>query len=153
LICDTSAYSADAGHYEQARCEYSVDFPAAPEINSIYTPGVGEIPSVQYFGKDYFLKFECLPRNPIAVSKIQAYEMADNYAVANGIENHTVEYSEEEVGTVVSIKGYKNIDGENAIFRVLMVFGNNSVASLYATGLAKGYPQRGVMEYLDSVSR
>ncbi len=139
--------------YTAPNCEFLVNFPEPPAIKFLYASGIGEYQSAEYFSSESFLRAECVTLTATSSSKSEAIRVGEAYASSNGLQNYTIEYSESGLGKAVTVRGYKVIESENLIFSVIIVYGNRSIMSLYAGGLAATYPQRNVSLFFDSLRK
>ena len=131
-------------------CDFSVNFPAQPELTTLYADNVGEWVQANYNNRSevYFLRAECIP----IVTNASALEQgAKTYAQNNGLENTAYEFGEDNIGEFVKLTGYKTVNDEATTFRVDMYAAEGNYISLYVGSPSRIYPRREMLEFFESL--
>ena len=143
--------------FSPAGCEFEVSFPAQPRVTEVYVPNLGNVQRAdyQFMEEDYFVRAECMPITGLATDPPNdeyIRNMLEKYASANGLSYPSFQFGSNTIGKYGHLRGYKTVAGTQAIYEHYSYFGRSSYLSLYAGGPASGYPQKGIMEFFNTIS-
>lgn len=134
-------------------CGYSVTFPRAPIITTIFAPQIGDYEQANV-GSDadgsYFLRAECIPL-PLGAGTAEALDLKVvlvQYAEGNGLQSVEYEFGPDSLGRYGRLRGFKTISGRRVTYGVLSYVGLRSYLTLYAGGASESYPQTEVYDFL-----
>ena len=154
LLFSSSVFATTAAAeyiYTIAGCEYSVAFPAAPEIKTLFTSATSKKDSANYAGESYILRAECTDIERVAGDREIIKGQVIEYAEQNGLQNPIFEFADGPLGYMARVKGYKNIGGLQGTFVAVAYVGRTSTLMLYTGSPSASYPQDGVYTFMNSV--
>lgn len=142
--------------FPAGKSEFTVEFPRAPKIQTVYTDGANG-KQAQLELTDCFLRAEVLNLtdeqvpNFVNISESQRVSIALAYARTNGLSNPTVTAGVNLLGRYVKLRGYKVIEGINVTYEGFFIWGYEQAFSLTVGGKSSGYPQTAITAFLNSV--
>jgi len=143
-------------------CEFSVEFPKAYETKEISVSGVGSCIEASCFTSASIvdgahLVAEGFPVTPTPQSMTDPVgfltSWAQEWAARNGLEIVQISSPQSDLGTKLSMLGYKSIGGNRVMISSVLALGSGSMIHARATGLATHFPQPGVTRFLNSIAK
>jgi hypothetical protein len=143
-------------------CELYVYFPKRPvitEITAETTTGQRIIitrAELIFLDAGYFIRAEFTPKLPNSLNFSSDKSLTDgaiDYTKNDGWTAPTVLVENTKIGKMVSIRGYKTLQGIPITFENKIFYGEKSVMSLYSGGPSKTYPGSFVVPFFRSIDR
>ena len=140
--------------YAPAQCAFRVTFPTTPEIGQLSSPGVTFIERAQSTFENHFLRATCMTfpdGNFGNMTQTDYHQMGRDYAEKEGLHSILIQHSSSGMGDRVMVSGSKTIQGLSFKVRTDMYHRDNVRFTVTVGGETTGYPQSGVLQFLQSV--
>lgn len=156
IVCNVFCNAQSKFIFPENSTEFTVEFPKAPKIESIYVSGKSG-KSAQAILSDSYLKAEVLDLGE--AEAMRASQLTDGefsqilmaYATSNGMNYPTITIVQSPLGRAAKLRGYKTIQGSSATFESLWVYGKKQAITLMVAGESNSYPQKATSAFLASL--
>jgi hypothetical protein len=146
--------------FAPAGCEFKVAFPSEPKVTTQFVEGVGTMSTAAggvrgAVKSTLVLVAEGMPMDPSALGGMDPaaflLERARQYAAFNGLTHAEYQAEVTSLGNIVSFRGGKNVGGVDVLYMGKIVLGRRSMLMLRGGGAASSFPQKGLLEFMDSI--
>jgi len=152
-----TAKSTGSFIFPEQTVEFSVIFPHAPRVQTIYIEGGLSGKQAVLTTGDSFLRAEVMElsdeqaANAAKNTESQRVEIALAYARANGISNASVSAGVNDLGRFARLRGNKTIEGISVTYETMFIWGKKQAFNIAVGGMSSSYPQRSITTFLNSV--
>ncbi|MBV1914923.1 MAG: hypothetical protein KUG72_06020 [Pseudomonadales bacterium] len=141
--------------FQSEECGYRVKLPRQPNIKKLHTAKAKFFQQALVVEDKYMIRASCQVFEGATTfenaSQNALIENAQNFAKKEGLSDALVEYSESELGKVLVLTGYKQVQSMDWRMKYVFYYRGLVRFSVVVGGLASGYPQSGVLEAYKSV--
>lgn len=152
--------AAESFTYVAPGCEFSVEFPGKPTLQTYSSPEFGDYEQAQWISEEadetVALRTDCIaiPGLGVRLGEQVNQTLVDHliqFANNNGLSAVEYSYDITDAGPTARARGVKRVQGVPLTYQVAVVAGSTSLLSVYAGGPSATYPQREVEPFLSSV--
>lgn len=149
--------------YQAEGNEFSVIFSKKPKIKTSTSPNIGEFITAELTNKENFSFQRCetlnySPEWNTQINKEFVYNYITNYSNYNGLSYPEIQYEENELGRVGTMRAFKELEESNGkkwkvTYFTKAIFGQHSLIALYVGCLSINYPTPEISSFLKSVKK
>lgn len=140
--------------FQPQGCTFSALFPGPPEISEVIAEHGKSLKQANFYGRDSALRAECAPAG-IGIQSTDGalLQHLRKYSTVNGLTNPEYRASSSNGLMLASVRGWKKVADRVVTYEIIMTTDGLWVMTVSAGGIATGYPQGGIVEFLSSVRR
>lgn len=150
LFLQFSAVYAEV--YSNKICDFEVAFPKEPQRYATST-AMGDHDAAELNIDGSFLRAECFPNmyNDSIEHETLSKQILLDYAAANGLSQPTVTIYDHDGYFIAELRGYKQFDGNQAIYEMITYWTDSSVLFLLVASGAERFPTQEILAFISSV--
>lgn len=142
--------SAWSFQYGGGKCDFRLDFPAAPSLKNITWQGGQSYEQAEFIGDSYFLRAECIPMGKSAINAEQLMPITRKFAENEGLTGTAFSTSNSNLGPTVVARGRKLVKGVPTTYEYRCSIGLSSTLCLTGGAPSHEFPNFAIDRFFQS---